>query len=382
MAKLTLDKTRDLSSLLDNPTQGTPLDLSLDLIDEDPEQPRQSFADDTLKELADSIRERGVKTPISVRPAGDTGRYIINHGARRFRASSLAGKTSIPAFIDTDHSSVDQLIENIQRDTLTPKEIAKAIHRLIDENGMKKTDVSKVIGKSKSYVTQYAKLLTLPEPVNAVLESGRCEDVLALNNLALAYKKNPDDVAAWIADKGNDITRASVQVLRDFLDDGGDAPDKTSEKAPKKKADDIPARAGVEGDYSASGGGSGGGSDDFQLREPREFKSPSGDAEEGDPYDPRDPHCNPFAASNGVEGGKSGADEAVESAADDLLGRDAGKPFKKPTFKVFYEGNEGQVLMKKPASEFGKVHIKMDYDGTELELDVDQIRFLGITESD
>ena len=88
------------------------LELDLSLIDEDPNQPRTEFDPVTLQELSDTIRLRGVKTPISVHPHPQIeGRFIINHGARRFRASILAKKKTIPAFIDTDYSKVDQMIE-------------------------------------------------------------------------------------------------------------------------------------------------------------------------------------------------------------------------------------------------------------------------------
>ena len=88
--------------------------MALDLIEEDPNQPRNEFDPVTLQELADTIRLRGVKTPISVHPnLQKDGYFIINHGARRFRASILAGKESIPAFIDSDYTQSDQLIENL-----------------------------------------------------------------------------------------------------------------------------------------------------------------------------------------------------------------------------------------------------------------------------
>ena len=129
---------RDLSSLsIDNTkSSGGAMMISIDLIDEDPNQPRTIFNDESLQELADTIRERGVKSPISVRETSD-GRYMINHGARRYRASKLAGKTSIPAFIDNDYTNVDQLIENIQRDNLAPMDIARFIESELNR-GLKK----------------------------------------------------------------------------------------------------------------------------------------------------------------------------------------------------------------------------------------------------
>lgn len=96
--------------------------IDINLIDEDPNQPRTEFDKETLQELADTIAERGVKSPISVHRT-EGGRFMINHGARRYRAGILAGKTTIPAFIDYDYTQADQIIENIQRDNLKPIEM-------------------------------------------------------------------------------------------------------------------------------------------------------------------------------------------------------------------------------------------------------------------
>ncbi|MGZ8946244.1 MAG: ParB/RepB/Spo0J family partition protein [Methylococcaceae bacterium] len=118
------------------------LDLDLSLIDEDPQQPRREdnpgFSEEKLNELVKSITRRGVKTPISVHNNPEkTGRFIINHGARRFRASKMAGKKTIPAHIDNDYTRTDQLTENLLREGNTPLEIAAAIGDFL-KRGMKK----------------------------------------------------------------------------------------------------------------------------------------------------------------------------------------------------------------------------------------------------
>ena len=120
-------------NLLDAPESGDngkPLNLSLDSIDEDPSQPRQEFDEESLRELADTITQRGVKQPISVRPHPDQpDRWMLNFGARRLRASRLAGKTHIPAFVDLAADSYDQVIENEQREPLKPLELA--LYRIV-----------------------------------------------------------------------------------------------------------------------------------------------------------------------------------------------------------------------------------------------------------
>jgi ParB family chromosome partitioning protein len=118
---------------MDLPDAGTPLRLALDAIDEDPEQPRQEFDEQALAELAGTIRERGVRQPVSVRShPQQPGRWMLNFGARRLRACKLAGLSEIPAFVDNTANSIDQFIENEQRTGLTPLEIALFVQRSLN----------------------------------------------------------------------------------------------------------------------------------------------------------------------------------------------------------------------------------------------------------
>ena len=223
---LGLEGIGDLSGLLNTesskPLAG-PLNLDIDLIDEDPNQPRTEsnpgFTHASLLELSETIAERGVKSPISVRESTvSPGRYMINHGARRFRASVLAGKETIPAFIDPDYNEADQVIENLQRNELTAREIADFIGRMLADN-MKKGEIATLIGKSPAFVTQHAALLDLPDPVGEVFNNGRVKDVTVINELVTAYKQSPEEVENWLADENQELTRGSVKMFRDFLDD-------------------------------------------------------------------------------------------------------------------------------------------------------------------
>lgn len=194
------------------------MQLPLSLIDEDPNQPRTEFNGESLRELAATISERGVKTPISVRPHPDIpGRYIINHGARRFRASGLAGKDTIPACVDTDYTEEDQLVENLQREDLSALEVAEFMARL-RKKGRKKTEIAKAIGKSPSYVTHHLSLLELPEPLEQVFKDGRCSDVTGINDLNRLFRVHPEPVRAWLADETQEINRTSINALKGFLD--------------------------------------------------------------------------------------------------------------------------------------------------------------------
>lgn len=202
---------------------GAPLMIDIHLVDEDPEQPRTKdnpgFSVTSIAELAASYGPKGPKSPISLRDNPDApGRFIINHGSRRYRAARLKGLTIIPSFIDNDYHQIDQVIENLQRDALTAREIADWIGREL-ARGLKKREIAKSIGKSPSFVSQHATLLDLPDPIADVFNAGRVNDVTVVNELVTAFKKNPNEVASWLTVEHQDVTRSEVKLLREFLDE-------------------------------------------------------------------------------------------------------------------------------------------------------------------
>ncbi len=201
-------------------------ELALDVIDEDANQPRlednPGFRPEMIAEIGGTIKSRGVKQPISVRVNPDApGRYIINDGARRYRGSKWADKTTIPAIIDNDFVPDDQVVANIQREGHTAREIAKLIGQRM-ASGMKKGEIAKRWGKSPAYITQYAALLDLPPEIAKAFDCGRIADVTLVNELVTAHKSNPQEVANWLADESQEVTRGSVKLLREFLEDGAD----------------------------------------------------------------------------------------------------------------------------------------------------------------
>lgn len=205
--------------LLDTTTN--PFNLALDLIDEDPNQPRSAdnpgFSEQSIAEIGQTIKDRGVKSPISVRENPEQpGRYLINHGARRYRGSKWAGKSTIPAFVDNDYNEIDQVVENLQRNELTAREIANFIGRELAK-GKKKGVIARELGKSPAYITQYAALLDLPDPVADAFNSGRLRDVTVVNEILTAWKRAPDRVARWLSEQ-QELTRGSVSWLREYLD--------------------------------------------------------------------------------------------------------------------------------------------------------------------
>lgn len=190
------------------------IDLDINLIDEDPNQPRKTF--DNITELSASIKERGVKSPISVHPI-ENGRYMINHGARRYRASILAGKATIPAFIDDDYNLIDQVIENIQRDELTVREIVDVIAMLYNKKRMKKKDIAEKFHKSPAWVSERYALSDAPEPILNLINTNRVTDVSVLAQLGRLYSKEPTIVENFIKDT-DDIKRTDIADLTAFIE--------------------------------------------------------------------------------------------------------------------------------------------------------------------
>lgn len=198
---------------------GTPKRIPLDAIDEDPEQPRQEFDDESLAELAETIKSRGVRQPVSVRPhPTDPGRWMLNFGARRLRASRLAEVVDIPAFVDHTANSVDQFIENEQRKGLTPLEIALFVQRAMNR-GETQADIARTIGKSRQYVTLATALIDPPDWLMKAYREGRCRGLTELYELRKLATEHPQYVEAWAADRSA-ITREQVVALRSDLAEG------------------------------------------------------------------------------------------------------------------------------------------------------------------
>lgn len=202
--------------LLDAPApgDGQPKLLAIETIDEDPEQPRQEFDAAALRELAATIEARGVRSPISVRPHPTRpGRWLLNFGARRLRASKLAGKSEIPAFIDRAADAYDQVIENEQREALTPLELALFVQRRLHA-GETKAEVARRIGKSKMYVTYATALIDPPDWLLELYRSGRCRGLRELHELRRLDEEHRASVQTWVAGREVPITRTAIDELR------------------------------------------------------------------------------------------------------------------------------------------------------------------------
>lgn len=160
-------------------------EIELAKIVANPDQPRRSFDEEAMQELADSIREHGVISPITLRDNGD-GTYMIIAGERRFRASKLVGLERIPAYIRTakDEQVMEwALIENIQREDLDAIEIALAYQRLMDDYNLTQERMAERVGKKRATVANYLRLLKLPAEIQVgikdrLIEMGHARAIL------------------------------------------------------------------------------------------------------------------------------------------------------------------------------------------------------------
>ena len=191
---------RGLDALIDTSDVHTQGSSNLNEIDihqivPNPNQPRREFDEEALEELATSIREMGIITPITLRQMPD-GKYQIIAGERRWRASQKAGLKTLPAYIRTveDESVMEMaLVENIQREDLNAIEIALAYQHLLETTGMTQAKISDRVGKSRTAVTNYMRLLKLPAQIQMALKDkaidmGHARALLALDSPTLQIK--------------------------------------------------------------------------------------------------------------------------------------------------------------------------------------------------
>ena len=177
LSALLKDPDNDIKSVEDKNADkvvGNIVELELDFIEMNPFQPRTSFNEETLRELASSIRELGVIQPITVRKLG-FNKYQLVSGERRYRASKLIGLETVPAYIRiaNDQESLEMaLVENIQRQDLDPIEIALSYQRLIEEINVTQEELSDRVGKNRSTVTNYLRLLKLDPIVQTGMRDG------------------------------------------------------------------------------------------------------------------------------------------------------------------------------------------------------------------
>ena len=209
-------------------------EVRMDDIRPNPNQPRRDFDDDSLQELANSIRQIGVIQPITLRDMGD-GTYVIIAGERRWRASQRVGLTTIPAYIRTvdDENMMEMaLVENIQRQDLTALEVALAYQSLIEQHNLTQEQLSERVGKNRATVTNYLRLLKLPASVqvairNREIDMGHARALLALTDPQAQLK-------VFAEMKKDHLSVRKIEEMVKQLSEGGSIKTKTGTRIRQK----------------------------------------------------------------------------------------------------------------------------------------------------
>lgn len=222
-------------NVTDNKGESALKELALNVIRSGKFQPRNRFDDEYIKELSASIGKSGVMQPIIVRSVAekDGTKYEIIAGERRWRAAKMAGEITIPVIVrevDDKQALELALIENIQRQNLTPLEEAQGYQRLMDEFGYTQEVMSKTIGKSRSHIANLLRLLNLPDEVKEMLESG----ALTMGHArALMNAADPVAIARVVIERGLNV-RQTENVARDGIASLDTKPAATAETKAKR----------------------------------------------------------------------------------------------------------------------------------------------------
>ncbi len=255
LSALLSDPENDIQSVSDKNADklvGSIVELDLGSIEVNPNQPRSNFNEEALDELASSIRELGLIQPITVRKLG-FNRYQLVSGERRYRASQRIGLERIPAYIRlaNDQESLEMaLVENIQRQDLDPVEIALSYQRLIDEIGLTQELLSQRVGKKRSTITNYLRLLRL----DPIIQTGMRDGFISMGHgrSLVNVEHRPDQLRIYEKIlEGNLSVRETEALVRSYHEKGEEKP------ASPRKAQALPdfAEEGLEAlrDYLDTG---------------------------------------------------------------------------------------------------------------------------------
>lgn len=244
MSKRATGLGRGLSSLLGDEQGGLtavpggrrPSRLPIEQLTANPFQPRHRFDADGAEGLVRSIREKGILQPILVRPTDEAEQYQIIAGERRWRAAQAAGLHNVPVIVrelsDAEALQV-AIIENVQRQDLSPIEEAGGYKRLIDEFGHTQNQLAKLVGKSRSHIANLIRLLVLPEAVIAMIDEGK----LTMGHArSLVGVDDPTTLARYIVSRGLNVRQAE-DLARDEKGIKSKKSSGTTSSAPAKDAD-------------------------------------------------------------------------------------------------------------------------------------------------
>ena len=209
-------------------------EVRMDDIQPNPNQPRREFDDDSLQELANSIRQIGLVQPITLRDMGD-GTYTIIAGERRWRASQRVGLVTIPAYIRTvdDENMLEMaLVENIQREDLNAKEVALAYQNLIEGHNLTQDQLSEKVGKNRATIANYLRLLKLPASVQVALRNKEIDMGHARALLSVSDPKAQLKVFSEM--KKGRLSVRQIENMAKQLSEGGSVKTKTGTRIRQK----------------------------------------------------------------------------------------------------------------------------------------------------
>ncbi|HFX6175534.1 chromosome partitioning protein ParB [Acinetobacter pittii] len=343
----------DLSALegidLGNPApvaDGKPKQIPLTDILEDPDQPRVEFPEDQMQKMVESIKARGVKTPISVKPhPTEQGKWIINYGARRFRASVMAGKETIPAFVDNDHDDYDQVMENKERLNHSPIELALFIQKKIKQ-GEKKNVIAKKLNEDPVFISTHLALVDMPECLSNAYDAG-FKSPKTLYDLRKLWESFPEEVNAWVdesLENGQDIIRSRVQALSKKLKEPKQAEATEADPESEPQAQESQEQTAIIDDNESFNFD---GDDQAEATEEPEVKKL-------------------MDQSNQKE-----QPEAKEADPDKI---------KKPLLVVIHDGRQANLMLNKKPSSLGFAWIKYE-DGTEVSVDCSSLEIEYLQEA-
>jgi ParB family chromosome partitioning protein len=242
--------------------------LPVDLLQRGKYQPRVDMRQESLEELASSIKAQGIVQPIVVRPVdgaapGESQRYEIIAGERRWRAAQIAGLTSVPAVIRRvpDEAAIAMaLIENIQRENLNPLEEARALERLISEFGITHQQAADAVGRSRAAVSNLLRLLELPAEITAFVEHRELEMGHARALLGLTQRRQQIEVGTLVAKKGLSVRDTESMVRAILAKASGAAPAKDGKALDpnvQRLQDELSEKLGAPVEIQHTGGGKG-----------------------------------------------------------------------------------------------------------------------------
>jgi ParB family transcriptional regulator, chromosome partitioning protein len=207
-----------LAAAMPSGNDGRPLLLAVSMLYEDSQNLRTEFPEESIAELAEDIRQRGVLQPLVVHPADSDGRHQVHFGAKQLRAAMRAGLHEVPVVVrDLPADRYAQVAENQKRRGLTPLELARFIRAQVDAGDSNAT-IARQLGMNLTAVAHHLSLLDLPPVLDDALKSGRCTSPRTLHELSRLHADRPGHVHALLASEA-EITRASVSAIRSEADE-------------------------------------------------------------------------------------------------------------------------------------------------------------------